>query len=108
MPQRRLNQIAKSIRVLIQMSEKYSNECASYDTTEKILLNEFIDVLKVFNKQSHPTENKIYRGELKKQINQAGLRVTTSDSRKVLFVIAFSILFLIINALIWAIIKAPL
>lgn len=52
------------------MSEKYTNECTEYNETEKTILHDFLEVLKVFYKQSHPTENMIYRAELKKQINQ--------------------------------------
>ena len=50
------------------MSEKYSNECKNFDETEKVILKDFISSLKVFNKQSHPTMNMIYRKELKKEI----------------------------------------
>lgn len=70
MPKRRLNQIAKSIRVLIDISEKFAIESKKYTNKEKNLVQEFIDVLKIFNKQNHPTENKVYRKELKGQMVQ--------------------------------------
>lgn len=70
MKTRRQDQIAKSIRVLVQMGEKYSNECIEYNETEKNILNDFFIVLKIFNKQAHPTLNMVYREEMKKEIDK--------------------------------------
>jgi len=46
--------------------------------------------------------------KLKKQIKQAGLSVTVSDHKKVIFVIAFSVLFMLLSWLISLLLKAPL
>lgn len=70
MSQRRLDQIASSIRVLIHMSEKYSNECTSYNEIEKSIVKDFIQTLKVFELQKDPIKNSIYREELRKEIQK--------------------------------------
>lgn len=46
--------------------------------------------------------------KLQKQIKQAGLRVTASDHRKVIFVVAFSVLFILLSWLLGLLLMAPL
>ena len=46
--------------------------------------------------------------KLKKQIKQAGLTVTATDHRKIIFVIAFSVLFLLLSWLLGSLLMAPL
>lgn len=67
---RRIDQLAKSVRVIIGLCDKCVNACNNYSELEREILTDFIDTFKAFNDQPDPIKNTIYRKRLYEDIER--------------------------------------